>query len=214
MVSSQDTRLTWAKPNYFHTIIAHLKWSGTLWYGKQNPWSIWVITYQNILQNFLNAIIWLYIKKKKEARAKWNVIPFFSFSRIESVKTNVLTRMLYLFQTLPLQLNQNQFNEWDKMVMYIWQGERPKVRFETLQLPKDKGVWGLPSLRDYYFAAQMRAMICWCDPSYDAQWKILKRKYLPSHTSNLSWYKYTKVHNIINNPWVDCTLNTWKTIIK
>ncbi len=40
-------------------------------------------------------------------------------------------------------INQNKFNEWDKMLSrYIWQGKKPRVRFKTLQLAKEKGGGG------------------------------------------------------------------------
>lgn len=97
-----------------------------------------------------------------------------------NIKINILPRLLYLFQNLPTEINQNQFNEWDKMLSrYIWKGKRPRVCLKILQLAKEKGGWGLPSLKDYYFAAQMRFMIYWCNPSYNAQWKDIEEK-IPS----------------------------------
>ncbi len=127
---------------------------------------------------------------------------------------NILPRLLYLIQTLPIMINQNQFNEWDKMLSrYIWQGKKPRIRFKTLQLTKEKG-GGLPSLRDYYFAAQMGAIICWCNPFYEAQWKNMEQKIsvIPIQAtladSNIQEYLKT-----IDNPWVNCTLTVWKSII-
>ena len=76
-------------------------------------------------------------KKIKDDIARWNLIPFFSLSsRIDSIKIIILPRILYLFQTLPIEINQNQFNEWDKLLSrYI------AVRLKTLQLVKQKGGW-------------------------------------------------------------------------
>ena len=72
-------------------------------------------------------------KKIKDDIARWNLIPFFSFSsRIDSIKMNILPGLLYSFQTLPMEINQNQFIEWDKKLSrYIWQGKRPRVCLKT-----------------------------------------------------------------------------------
>ncbi len=128
----------------------------------------------------------------------------------------ILPRLLYSFQTLPIMINQNQFNEWDKMLSrYIWQGKKPRVRFKTLQLAKEKGGGGgLPSLRDYYFAAQMGVIICWCNPSYEAQWKNMEQKIslipIQATLADNNIQEYIKT---IDNPWVNCTLTVWKSII-
>ena len=33
---------------------------------------------------------------------------------------------------------------------------------------------GLPCLLEYYYAAQLRPLICWCNPGYYAMWKDLE----------------------------------------
>ena len=74
-------------------------------------------------------------------------------SRIEIVKMNVLQRLLYLFQSIPVAVTQIQFDEWDKYISrFIWGGKRPRNMFETLQLLK--GGMALPNLKEYFHAAQ------------------------------------------------------------
>lgn len=77
----------------------------------------------------------------EEDIVRWNLIPCLNFSsRIDLIKMNILPKLLYLFQTLPIEIGQTQFNEWDKILSsYIWKGKRPRIRFKTLQLPKAKG---------------------------------------------------------------------------
>lgn len=96
-------------------------------------------------------------------------------NRIEIIKMNVLPRLLYLFQSLPLDVSQSQFNEWDGMISrFVWNGKRPRIRFKTLQLAKEKGGRALPCFQDYFYAAQLKPLICWCIPSYEARWKTLE----------------------------------------
>ena len=66
------------------------------------------------------------ISKIKSDMVKWNLIPFTSLaSRVEVIKMNVLPRLLYLFQSLPVEVKDKEFTEWDRFISrYIWQGKR------------------------------------------------------------------------------------------
>lgn len=65
-------------------------------------------------------------------------------SRVESIRMNILPRLLYLFQSLPVEIPTTQFMEWDKLISrFLWQGRKPRVRYKTLQLRKEKGGLGL-----------------------------------------------------------------------
>ena len=94
---------------------------------------------------------------------RWNLIPYLSMtSRIESVKMNVLPRLLYVFQSVPIGKPEQFFSDWDKIISrFIWTGKKPRVRFKTLQLSKERGGLAVPCLRDYYRAAQLRPLIGW-----------------------------------------------------
>lgn len=82
-------------------------------------------------------------------------------SRIELVKMVILLRLLYLFQSLPIEITEQQFTDWDKIIsQYIWKAKKPRVKHKVLQLSKEKGGLALPCLRDYYYAAQLRPLVC------------------------------------------------------
>lgn len=68
-----------------------------------------------------------------------------------------------------------QFREWNKHIsQFIWNKQRPRVKFYTPHLPEGRGGRALPSLRDYYLAAQLRSLVYWCNSSYVAKWKTME----------------------------------------
>ena len=85
----------------------------------------------------------------------------------------VVLRLLYLFQSIPQIIPETQFRYWDKLISrFIWAGKRPRVRYKTLQLPKEKGGLSLPNLKQYaFYAAQVKFLVCTCCPLYQERWK-------------------------------------------
>uniref|UniRef100_A0A671UN80 Reverse transcriptase domain-containing protein n=1 Tax=Sparus aurata TaxID=8175 RepID=A0A671UN80_SPAAU len=116
------------------------------------------------------------INRIKSDISRWNLIPYTSIvQRVEVIKMNVLPRLLYLFHSLPVEVPDTDFKEWDKLISrYIWQGRRPRIRFKTLQLPKNRGGLALPCMKSYYQAAQIKTLLHIFDPSYSARWKDIE----------------------------------------
>ena len=150
--------------------------------------------------------------------ARWSLLPFLSLSsRIDTLKMNILPRLLYLFQSIPVEVPRTQFKEWDKMLSkFIWQNKRPRVRYKTLQLNRDLGGLGVPCLYDYYCAAQLRPLVYWFDTSYTARWKDIEQTLIPG----IPLAAVIGDENLIkkiqgkNNPWVNISLKIWLEIIK
>lgn len=155
--------------------------------------------------------------KIKEDIKRWQVIPFLTLgSRVDSVKMNILPRLLYLFQTLPIEVAKQHFVEWDKQISrYIWNGQRPRIKYKTLQLQKKFGGMGLPCLLEYYYAAQLRPIICWCNPGYSARWKDLELAMcsipLQAIVSDDVLIKYLLDRA---NPFINLSLKIWKLVQK
>uniref|UniRef100_A0A8C5GQ70 Reverse transcriptase domain-containing protein n=1 Tax=Gouania willdenowi TaxID=441366 RepID=A0A8C5GQ70_GOUWI len=107
--------------------------------------------------------------------SQWTALSLDFSARIETIKMNVLPRLLFLFSALPIKIPESQFIAWNKQISkFIWARKKPRVKFTTLHLNKDRGGLSLPNLKEYYLAAQMRYIVCWCSPDYQAKWKQIE----------------------------------------
>ncbi len=66
---------------------------------------------------------------------------------------NVLPRILYPMQMLPLRINNSVFSDIDKAISkFIWHGKKPRLGLKTLQLPRESGGLSLPDFKLYNWA--------------------------------------------------------------
>lgn len=156
--------------------------------------------------------------KIKSDLTKWSLIPTLGLIyRIESVKISILPRLLYLFQTLPIEVSKLQFTEWDKIISrYIWLGRKPRVRYSTLQLSKDRGGLSLPRMKDYYYYAQLRPLVCLCDPLFKSKWKDLEERTTngPPIQAMIADSKLQLHLKDPDNPWIKFTFKIWNEVCR
>lgn len=147
---------------------------------------------------------------------RWSLLPMNMYDRIDTIKMKVLPKLLFLFQSLPLQVTQKQFSEWNRMISnFIWEKRRPRVKFQTLQLPKDKGGLALPCLEDYYRAAQLRSLVFWCDPNCEAKWKRLEQNQINIPLQSLLGDKSLLNKHLENlNSCNTVSLRIWHKLLK
>lgn len=147
---------------------------------------------------------------------RWNSNPFMSFTqRVETIKMNILPRLLFLFQALPVEIPTKQFSEWDNIISrFIWQGKKPRIRFKTLQLSKERGGMGVPNLKDYFFSAQVRPLISLCNKDYHARWKDIELSLIkdPPLLAVLGNRDLENFVNRLQNPWTKFQIKTWNSI--
>lgn len=120
------------------------------------------------------------LKEIKNDLGRWDVLPLSLFGRIETVRMNILPRLLFLFQSIPVLVSQSTFKLLEKIISkFIWQNKRPRIRLKILMSTKEKGGLGLPNLKLYYWAAQLRAVAAWIVKDSKSGWVAIEQNSLP-----------------------------------
>uniref|UniRef100_A0A3B5LGH6 Uncharacterized protein n=1 Tax=Xiphophorus couchianus TaxID=32473 RepID=A0A3B5LGH6_9TELE len=123
---------------------------------------------------------------------------------------NVLPRLLYLFQMLPVEIPKSTFDTLDKMITgFIWQKKRPRIRLKTLQLPKPKGGLKLPNFKYYYWAAQLKPLLVWLQNSADTRWLEIEESRCSIPLQTLPFLDTPAKEMTI---WTKNTLKVWNKI--
>lgn len=209
-IGKTETLSYWQPPNHFK------KKYPFKWYADSLKY-LGVTLHKDLSKTLEKNYNHLYSNVKKDLE-KWNLIPYLSLTaRIETIKMNVLPRFLYLFQTLPVYITNHSFAEWDKAISrFIWQGQKPCIRYKTMQLSKEKGGWGFPCLKNYFISAQVRTLVYWCDPEYDAKWKDIECNMLSDVPLQAILADMKRLESIDNlgNRWVELVVTVWKELLK
>lgn len=91
---------------------------------------------------------------------RWNSLPLSLIARINVLKLNVMPKLLYLFQNIPLPPPVNLFPLLKNIfVSFLWNNKRQRLRLSLLYLPYDRGGLKCPNPLWYYWAAQLRTMM-------------------------------------------------------
>uniref|UniRef100_A0A670HNW0 Reverse transcriptase domain-containing protein n=1 Tax=Podarcis muralis TaxID=64176 RepID=A0A670HNW0_PODMU len=116
---------------------------------------IWVTSKNIDLYKNNYDLVWNEIRKDLEV---WGRLKLSLWGRINTIKMNVLPRLLFLFQSIPIIRGNKVFKEWQRVISrYIWQGKKPRIQFKLLTDLREKGGFALPDLKLYYEAA----CLCW-----------------------------------------------------
>ncbi|XP_066444370.1 inactive serine/threonine-protein kinase TEX14 [Eleutherodactylus coqui] len=121
---------------------------------------------------------------------RWRPMTLSWFGRISVIKMNSLPKLLYIFQTLPIQVPRNFFVKLQKAVThFVWGGTKPRLSYRLLTQPKKRGGTGLPDLLLYYRAAICRTVLDVVHEGTTKRWVELERELATGRIRGLFWLR-------------------------
>ena len=147
---------------------------------------------------------------------RWMSLPLSMIGRINILKMNILPKILYLFQNIPLPPPDDFFNKDNKLFSgFIWGNYSARVRQSLLYQSNDKGGLKSPNILWYYWAVQLRTIKFYFATGDVPQWKEMESENL---SLPLSMYLYSdKMSNLIKqfaNPVVKNMIRVWFKVKK
>lgn len=121
---------------------------------------------------------------------------------------NILPRILYLFQTLPIHIPGSFFMTYKRLCRnFIWSSKAPKLSWERLTLPRSKGGIGLPDIYKYHWACLLTRVIDWHVHADTKDWVRLEESFAGIPISHLSWISQKAIpKDCTKHPFIHPTL--------
>lgn len=102
---------------------------------------------------------------------------------------NVLPRLLYLLQAIPIKLPPSFFASFKRMCRnLLWSARAPRLSWDKLILPKGRGGGiGLPDLTTYYRACHLTRIVDWHAHKTDKDWIQVENAFSRTPLHRLPW---------------------------
>uniref|UniRef100_A0A8C5PTB1 Reverse transcriptase domain-containing protein n=1 Tax=Leptobrachium leishanense TaxID=445787 RepID=A0A8C5PTB1_9ANUR len=143
--------------------------------------------------------------------ASWTSKYLSWFGRIGVLKMNVLPRVLYLLQTLPLKIPRGFLLQLRKAFLtFIWANQRPRLKYSVMCRPTSQGGLALPDVRLYYHASHLTRILDWMTSPVEKRWIDLESALAGRPTWVLPWLLPGQLPAHCRTiPTIGCTLRIW-----
>uniref|UniRef100_A0A8C5LYI8 Reverse transcriptase domain-containing protein n=1 Tax=Leptobrachium leishanense TaxID=445787 RepID=A0A8C5LYI8_9ANUR len=146
----------------------------------------------------------------------WNYTHISWLGRVAIIKMNLLPRLLYLFQTIPISLPKQFFSTLKSaLIKYIWRGGTPRLRFDMLTRRKSQGGLAVPDFRRYHIASHLLRILDWSKSGVRKKWKDAEQGALKVPLAALPWLPPAQdKHHDITSPYTLATMAIWRLASK
>ncbi len=136
-----------------------------------------------LLMFFAYKKIYIYVEKLapllqniRNNLDKWGKMQLTLWGKVNIIKMVVSSQLNYVLMMLPLTIPQQIFNQYDIMVKhFLWNGKRPKIKFNKLCAPRDKGRLGLPDPRLYQISFEMAKLAKHWNNNAQLDWVTIEK---------------------------------------
>ena len=145
---------------------------------------------------------------------RWAPLPLSWLGRIALIKMNVLPRILYPLQMVPVLLTNKVIKVLEGWLSsFIWSGRKPRLKMSKLQMAGVDGGLDLPNIRYYQLAAHLRVIAGWLKLDPSSIWLDIESSQSECPLLNLLFVKdFKHVKKLCSNPITLCSVKAWKSI--
>uniref|UniRef100_A0A3B4X6N3 Reverse transcriptase domain-containing protein n=1 Tax=Seriola lalandi dorsalis TaxID=1841481 RepID=A0A3B4X6N3_SERLL len=149
------------------------------------------------------------LQKIEKDLVRWTTLPLSLIGRTNVIKMNIFPRLMYLFQSIPIDLPQSFFKKYNKLAArFIWSNKAQRIKRSTLCLPIERGGLGLPDIQLYFWAAQLRPLFYWFRDDEAPSWTQIE-----SDLSHIPYcFNIKTITKCTNNPIITHSLRIWDKI--
>ena len=124
----------------------------------------------------------------KNDLATWTKTAFTWLGRLAVVKMNILPRILFYMQMLPMSLPKVFFTQVSSLISkFIWNDRKPRIALRLLTRPREVGGLGLPDIQRYHRAIILQRILNWRFHAATKVWAPMEKCMAGRNLSYAPW---------------------------